>query len=210
MGILPGFPISTELPDVKLIYKCIDQWCDIGQTKADQGYYRLRTLLPQSCGGAFITAEKEGYLSQTEQIRGSTLTIDLPKLKRLGIDVIVHEYDSSQGAFVRDRDLRDGEKVYISLRTINETLDQYTEWPSENTLDLIEGNYQYNIDIQLMKSNESIGGYKADAYEFDYLEFADANKIVFHVFDYQPRDTIPMFEYFFEGTYREELKPTFR
>jgi len=212
-GILPGYPISTELPDVKITYSCIDQFCELGETKADEGYYRLRTMLPQGCAGAFIKAEKEGYLAQTKQITGPELQIDLPKLKKLGIDVVVHEYNSLAGIYGEERDLGKNEKVHISLVMVNDTFERYTSYPSEElgeTIELVEGNYKYDLDLQLILLNESVGGYHAEDLEINYADFAGADKIILHVFEFRPHDETKMFTYLFEGAYEDALRPTFQ
>ncbi len=213
VGLLPGYPIATELPDVKISYQCVEQFCILGTTQADAGHYRLRTLLPQGCGGAFITAEKEGYLAQTEQITADTMHILLPKLKKLTMDVVVHQYNSLSGTYSTTRALNRNEKVYISLSLVNGTFYQYKVIPSNETvIELVEGNNKYDIDLQYTLLDEPIGGYSAAGLHIDYVEFADADKIIFHVFEWVPhpgKDKTPLLTYLYEGGYQQDLRPAF-
>ena len=213
MGVLEGYPISTELPDVKITYQCVDQFCELGQTAADAGYYRLKTLLPQGCNGAFITAEKEGYMSQTKQITGPTLQLELPKLKKLSMDVVVHRYNHLEGTYSTTRKLTKNEKVFIGLSLVDGVLDQYKSFPTTDIIELVEGNYEYDIDLQLLLLDDQIGGYHAEKMPIDYVEFVDANKIVFHVFEWVPhpgKEKKDMLTYLVTGKYQEKLKPKFK
>jgi len=85
-----GLP-ATDLKDVTLQFKCVTRECTLGETKADDGVYRLRTQIP-GCTNPLIKAKKEGYVTSEKFLESNFLTIELTKLKTFNLEVVRHKY----------------------------------------------------------------------------------------------------------------------
>ncbi len=226
-GFTEASPIATELDNVTLTFRCLTEECIIGETVADEGYYRLRTTVPMACINPIIVAEKDGYLPAEGTLTEDTLTISMKKIRPFDVEVVVHPYNSYAGEWNPPRyKLRSTEKVLVHFGLKGAMFDQYLELPSNETeiIELVEGKEKYNVDITLNSMKNPIGGYYARDLEIGYSDFSDADTIELHVFEYVPNPLskeqaktpaaeqlrMDMFEFMIKGNYTEKLRPTFR
>jgi len=223
-GFTEASPIATELDNVTLAFRCLTEECIIGETVADEGYYRLRTTVPMACINPIIVAEKEGYLPSEGTLTGDTLTIPMKKIRPFEVEVVVHPYNSHVGEWNPPRyKLRSTEKVLIHIGLKGAMFDQYLEFPSNETeiIELVEGKEKYDMDITLNIMGNPVGGYYARDLEIGYSDFSDADTIELHVFEYVPNPIqaktpaaeklrMDMFAFMVKGNYTEKLRPTFR
>ncbi|TKJ17591.1 hypothetical protein CEE44_03595 [Candidatus Woesearchaeota archaeon B3_Woes] len=208
---------NMELKDVNISYNCFRFTCNLGTTKADQGAYRLRTQLPSSCANGFIKAEKPGYLEDQQQVLDSTdIDVDLRKLKTFRFEVVKNDYN--YGNIGDDEIIEKPYSTIIELQSYDDPdLVFYRKYPLENnpsTIDLIEQNSKYKVDIMLFDEEDRIfiGGYKGN-WSLDYRDIADNKRIVFHVINYLPKplnkeQESEMIKFLEEdNTYKQTLKP---
>ncbi len=222
-GFTEASPIETEMDNVTFKYRCMTEECLMGESVADDGYYRLRTTVPTACINPIIVAEKDGYLPAEAVLKGDELTIPLKKVRPFDVQVVVHPYNSYAKEWNPPRyKLRSSEKALIHVGLKGEPFEQYLEMPSNETvLEFVEGREKYNIDITLAAMSNPIGGYLARDMEIRYSDFADADTIELHVFEYVPNPTkaqnpaaeqlrMDMYTFMVNGNYTEKLRPTFR
>jgi hypothetical protein len=216
-GFTEAIPIEIELENVTMTFRCITEECELGYTVADDGYYRLRTTLPQACINPIIVAEKDGYLPAEDVLTGDTLTIPMKKITPMNIEIVVHPYNSYGKDWNPTRyTLRKAERALIHVGLVGEQFDQYIEVPSNNTvIELVEGTEEYNIDVMLNLMDNPIGGYYARNLEISYADFGASDTMEIHVFEYIPNPTTDklkteMFDFMFNGNYTRLLRPTFR
>ncbi len=213
-GYSTGDLFAAELHGVNITYKCFNQECALGPTQADEGYYRLRTLLPGGCTNPFITASKEGYLPKTAQLTEERLDMTLTKLKKMNLSIIVHPYFAQAEQWLTEEEMSDKEaSIRLSLK--DEDLDQYKSYPADAAVELVEGTAKYDIDINLVSNGNLVGGYRAEALEIAYDDIAGAEKIVFHLVEFRPnpkddKDRGEMMLFLLGESYQEALKPEFR
>ncbi|MEM4263387.1 MAG: hypothetical protein QW666_00645 [Candidatus Woesearchaeota archaeon] len=214
-GFTEASMFETELDDVNITLKCYHEECLLGTTKADDGYYRLRTRVPSRCANPAIIATKEGYLSNKGVLTGDMLTIPMKKLKKLDYKVMVYPYNSYSGTFNTPRELKKDEEALISISARNITFDQLKSYPAKtNTMELIEETTVYSIDIMLSRLNNQIGGYTNNNMTIKYSDIIDADTVVFNVMEYIPMPLsedlkMKMYETLYAETQAEALKPTF-
>jgi hypothetical protein len=195
--------------------KCFHEECSLGTTTSDDGYYRLRTLVPSRCANPTITASKEGYLSNAGVLSGEQLTIPMKKLKKLNYKVLVHPYNSYAGTFGEPRELKKDEEALVSISLLNGTFDQIKTYPAEDsTIEFVEETSKYSVDLMLSRLNSQIGGYTNSNLTIKYSDIGDADTVVFHVMEYIPMPVseeikMKMYETLYEETKAEALKPTF-
>lgn len=216
IGLVPGAMFATELEGANITYECFDRYCELGQTKADSGIYRLRTPLPTGCINPFITAEKPGYLAARKQMTEDTIQIPMQKLKTMNYEIMIHAYDSSTGTYSATRtELKDTEQLSIVLGINGTDYYQYKTYEKGDTIDLADGTAQYEINIILSRRDSLIGGYSRDKLKITYDELAGKNTIIFHIFEYVPvpmndKGRAELANYLYEGQYDAVLKPTFK
>ena len=215
VGQVEDMPILMELPDAQINYKCFNQECELGKTVAEGGIYRLSTYLPQSCTNPLITASKEGYLSETEQMTTDTLTLQLKKLEDYNLKFVVHPYHGQSKTWGASRELRDREEVSMSISMVNKTYDQFISWPVlEEKVGLVQETAHYNIDAILSLNENQIGGYNAQVLKIPFEDLAGKDTIVINLVEYLPvsitdKQKANMIIYLLEGDYRDDLAPEF-
>ncbi len=215
VGEMEGVSIQMELPDVTITYQCFDQECELGKTQAEGGVYTLSTYLPRGCTNPFITASKDGYLSETKQMTGDRLDVELKKLQSMEPTFMVYPYHGETETWGEPRPLKENERVSIQLSLVNKTFDQFVGYPTTNeTLHLVSDTAYYDIDALLFLRDNQIGGYNAQALKIPYSEIEGKTTAVIPVVQYLPvaitdEQKMKMMAYIFDGTYRETLKPTF-
>jgi len=214
-GAMEGVPVMMELPDVHLTYRCFDQECDLGQTAADGGVYRLAAYLPRGCTNPFITATKEGYLPATEQLTGDQLTIPLKKLQEMKLKFEVHPYHGQTKTWGAPRPLKDSERVSLQISLVNETFDQFVGYPTANeTMQIVLEDAHYDIDAILSLRDNEIGGYNVQTLKIPYADVQGKTTMVIPLVEHLPvsltdEQKLKMITYILEGDYRETLKPEF-
>lgn len=216
-GFTEASPVAAELDNVTLSFRCLTEECLLGATEADEGYYRLRTTVPQACINPVIAAEKEGYLPAEGVLEGDTLSIPMKKVRPFDVRIVVHPYRHYAGEWDSPRYvLRSTERALVHVGLKDEMFDQYIEVPSNDTVvELVEGREKYDIDVVLNLMDNPVGGFNARGVEIGYADFADADTLELHVFEFVPNPTtedlrMQMFNFMFSGNYTERLKPTFR
>ncbi len=222
---LDDFGIANmELKDVNISYDCYRFKCDLGQTKTDQGAYRLRTQLPSSCANGFIIAEKQGYLKEKQQVLDNTdIDIELKKLKTLDFEVVMNDYNSNNGNIGDDKEIKSPFTAIIDIQSWDEpSMSYFRQFPfdetnTDKTIDLIEQNSKYKLDIMLFDEEDSIfiGGYQGN-WTVRYSDIYDSEKVIFHVVNYLPkpmnREAESKALNFLDenNVYKDALKPEFR
>ncbi len=215
LGEMEGVAALIELPDVNITYKCFDQECELGQTRADGGIYRLSTYLPRSCANPCLTASAPGYLSATKQMTGDRLDILLKKLQDMDISFMVYPYHGQTTTWGQPRPLKENERVSLSVSLVNDTFDQFVGFPTTNeTVQLVSDTAQYDVDAVLFLRDNQIGGYNTPALTIPYDAIAGKTTIIIPVIEYLPvaitdEQKLKMMSYIMEGEYRETIKPDF-
>jgi len=144
------------------------------------------------------------------------MTLDLIKLKNFTFEVVKHTYNprtdilSVQADPLITTELRQ-EKVAISLKLKGDrSFNQYKAFPSNETIQLVEDNAEYELNIYLVMKDKPMGGYRNQNLTITYSQLSQGNHIVFHVFDYADlTDDLGLAQYLMGTTYQEKLKPTF-
>ncbi|PIN74726.1 hypothetical protein COV18_05900 [Candidatus Woesearchaeota archaeon CG10_big_fil_rev_8_21_14_0_10_37_12] len=229
-GLEEGAIFAEELEEVNISYSCFNQYCTLGQTRADSaGIIRLQTYLPQGCGNPVIHAEKEGYIPAQIHATEENVELTLTQLKKMNYTIMVHPYnpvtntwlDSQITTISPTRDPTRKASIAVIVNTAD--YEQYYEYPSpqNNTqADFVYGDARYDLDIILLKGENPIGGYHAENISITYEEVAGMNNAIFHVIEWQGAldrnfDPVNMFEFIYETgmhrgkQYAEVLKPTF-
>ncbi len=220
-GFESGIPFAIALDNVNITYKCGNEVCDLGTTKAEDGDFKLVTRLPKGCGNPFIVANKQGYIEGQSVLGFNERSVDvtLKKLREINIDVVKQSYDSvnDQLSNIEDQLGRD-ERLFIYAYLHNGSVDQYLDHPSNKTMILLEDDGTYDFDlIYLDALNYTIGGYHAENVKINLDEFDDKDTIVLHTVEYTPIPDIgnetqsaEMISFIYEGKYNNQLRPTFR
>lgn len=215
--------VEEELPpmslgDVAVSYNCGKKYCSLGRTSALGGEYKLRTRLPEGCNVPYIEAEKEGYLKNGAYLTSDILSIPLKKLSRLNYEVVKHPYTSQDGILRTEQRLSmdKNDKVMVYMRTAGEEHDQFKEYPcTECTIDFVDENAKYDIDIFLERGGKIIGGYSAKELQIPSQEIGGKQTVVFHIYEFTPypaseEEQIKQAEYFSSQAYVTALRPEFK
>jgi hypothetical protein len=215
LGAIEGVPVLMELDGAHITFDCLSQTCDLGTTSADAGVYRLSAYLPSGCANPFITASKEGYLSETEQLLGDRLDLRLTKLQDMRVRFVVHPYHGQTKTWGAVRDLRKDERVSLRVALVNTSFEQFIGFPTVNeTLQVAQDTAHYDIDAVLLLRDNQIGGYHAPLLKIPYDDVAGKETAVIHVVEYLPaaitdEQKLDMIAYVMDGDYRETLRPEF-
>jgi hypothetical protein len=217
-GTYEGYT-DSEIPDVDIQYECMSQHCKIGQTKADNGYYRLRTLLPEGCVNPFLIANKTGYLATREQVLGNEVSIRMKKLKPVSFKVVKHVYQEFGGTIGSAEELGEGEMAAISLTLANSSYSQYAQYPLQGNMSreisLVEDSAEYKLDVAFLKDNEYVGGYIDDNFKISLNDIVQAEEIEIPVIEYRPTPvTDPQkaatASYVAGGSYKSAIRPVLK
>jgi len=211
LGFETGKPAGEPMQGVNFEFNCLTQNCDLGASRQDDGIHRLRTYLPEGCANPTITAQKEGYLSNSQVLSSGVTEIQLTKLKTMTFDVVKHQYSPAQDVLGGAEPLKDTETATILMTMKNN--DQYKAFPNENTIDLAEDTMQYDISIFLTDvTGTPIGGYEVENVTIPYSEVINSNHITFHAFTQNApssdEERAQFAQYLYEATYKDKLQPT--
>jgi len=219
-----GYFMASGLRDVNITMLCVNQRCLLGKTGYDSrapGRYSLITSLPPGCANPVMLAEKDGYLNAMGQLTSEYLEIRMTKLTTIPVEFVKHPYFATRGIQPAvPLGIGDEVSFYLRLRDSpvrHEYYNVYQYGQNETPyIELIDGEGQYKIELMLNNYGTMVGGYKVENITIDYSDFAGAEKIVFHLFEYRPRPVktdqekvFNMIMYYMGGEYEEELRPTF-
>lgn len=126
---------GNPIGDVDLSYKCINHICDLGKTS---GNFFSDLVMP--CVGGSVLANKDGYFTGSTQVDTMSdvgVSVSLKKISNLKVNVEVLRGGSGS--------LREDETVYITLINEDDDYSASVIYPSQNTVELISGNYRANI-----------------------------------------------------------------
>jgi hypothetical protein len=220
LGVEEGAFAAEELKDVNLTFRCLAIECPLGQTISDEGHYRLRTALPDGCTGGQIVAEKGGYLRTLAEVpvQGGVMEFLVPRLPPLTYTVVRHPYfEVDQRLDAAGQPLGTNQQAIVQVTYRNGSYDQMLQFPQNQTAFAAfpELTGHYEISIRLFDAfGNIIGGYEAENLKIAANEVAGASAVTFHVVEYRPLPTTPegrvkMLTYVSEGSYVEQLRPTF-
>ena len=209
---------NIEMDNVNISYDCFQFSCPLGITSADEGLYRLRTQLPESCSNGFILAEKDGYLAGRVQVLDSTdVDVKLTRLARFSLKVMKHKVIA--GKIQEQEELSPNAVALISIKNLDdESADLiYKQYPDEDSkITLVGGSANYDLQIFLYDTvdNKVVGGYEA-SWAVSESDIAGKSKVVFHVTEQIPKplsdeEQFKLIAYLQDNTeYKERLKPRF-
>lgn len=188
----PGMPVAMEIEEAEIILQCMNIECEIGKTKIQSnGDISLRTRIPQGCGNPKVIAKKEGYLETSEWLTGREEEILMTRLKELKPEFLILPYQSvlkdwqtEQNRFV----LEENEEIMMTLRLKNSSFEQYLKYPSNDTIQLLEDDAEYELEAYLLKNDEMIGGLNADI-SITYQDLIGRDNIQINVIEYRPNPT---------------------
>ncbi|MEM4282595.1 MAG: hypothetical protein QW559_00500 [Candidatus Woesearchaeota archaeon] len=220
IGLEQGY--VTELKDVNMTFRCFDQLCPLGKTTADPtaGARRLFTKIPEGCTNAFIRAEKAGYLANEQQLTEDVLAQDkvvipLTALKTMKIKVLKHGYYAPEKRWLTEpRELREGEEVSIAIIARNKQFEQFIDYPTTKSLELIQEDSNYDITVMLRLFGRMTGGYAAENLPIRFSDIDGKEVMIIHVFEYLPMAFDRSYDndvvsYLYQGGYQQMLKPEF-
>ncbi len=213
-GLEPDIGV-VEQPDVTVDYQCVTQFCTLGTTRADNGFYRLVTRLPEGCSTPFITASKDGYLPVTVPVRDSLVQVTLPRLRETHVNVLKHPYDLASKKFLDPQPLSEGENVTLFVHVQNTTFDQFITFPSgNNTVELVDGTATYGFNAVLTLFGDLVGGYQTENLTVRGRDLDGRDTLTLHVVEVVPATQSDQYRadtgtFLQSGTYADMLKPTF-
>lgn len=218
-GLEEQLPFATELKDAQITFACGMQECNLGNTTANEGTYKLIADLPEGCANPLITASKQGYISKEAVLTDeSSLDISLTKLKTMKVEVVKHTYSKylDQLSAIPEF-LNQNEQARILMSLKEEPYDTALEYePSKQSIiQIADKTYTYNIDASLLYGDELRGGYYFEDIPLNYDDFADKDTIILHLLTMSPlpADKDEMAELMNlarSKRFKEQLKPTFR
>ncbi len=217
-GAVEGAFMASELDGVNITYKCFTEVCDLGKTKSDQGVYRLRTYLPRGCTNPTITASKDGYLSDTKSLVGDKLKLELKRLTKVNVSVVVHPYYLPENKFLTQLGKLTGrQEAFVRLTLKNSTFEQIITLPGNQTmLEFLTGKGEYEIDAVLSLAGEQIGGYRNDKLKLKAEDISGKKSMTLRLVEFRPHprkdeDKLKMSSFIFTNKeYQEELRPEFK
>lgn len=177
-----GSPVS----DVNLTFICGTFSCDIGVSGwLSQGAAAALTKKLPYCVQAVVRGAREGYDESSTFIQtGSEKAFTLPMVPVKFISSYKAVKHSS--STLLQKELEADEKATIIIK--RENLESYGGYPENSQLPIklfANGNFEYDIEIYLIRNEEVVGGYKGK-WDIEWNELKDANEIIFHVIAQEP------------------------
>ncbi|MEM4336759.1 MAG: hypothetical protein QXG86_02025 [Candidatus Woesearchaeota archaeon] len=155
-----------EIPRVNISYECFRYLCNLGQTRADSGFYRLRTGYPLSCPYGKIRAEKESYMAAEIQApKTGVVRIKMTPLKRFNFNIT-----KVLSINYKEEPLLEDEIAFVTIKNEEKNFEANFIYPDVSsgfegvnkeitTLELIDDDITYEVEIMLLKGNNYIGGW---------------------------------------------------
>ena len=135
---------AKPLGDVSIKYKCINAICPIGITSIQDNNSILQGNFPQ-CVGGFILAEKQGYVTQKEQIStnedGLIINLILEQLKELDVELILIN------GLGGERTLKANENAIITFNENDKEIAETLLYPENSKVNIADGFYDVRIDV---------------------------------------------------------------
>lgn len=197
-----------EINKANVSFRCIDEFCKLGQTRTNNQRIQWKGFLPQGCGGGFVMAEKEGYIPAEKQlgVGQDSIALEMIPLRKFDITVVKHP----QNALHLEKPLAENEEALIMVKAMNYDYDYYGRYfPSrfdysggglptqvfENgSLELIKGDVTYGLEIFLTQkagdTSQLVGGWLGN-WTVSASEVLDSNRIKLHVVEQVPKSTDP-------------------
>jgi hypothetical protein len=135
--------LVLPLNNAHVSFKCLNQVCDLGETRVEEQGVSLTKKVPSCFNGLFI-AQKEGF-HRSEAIVSTNndvqeVTLALEPIKKLSVEVIVNDEGSERSAYP-------SELVLFTLINKEEKYTTSIMYPTQNTLQLVAGNYDITASI---------------------------------------------------------------
>ncbi|MBD3310400.1 hypothetical protein GF351_04230 [Candidatus Woesearchaeota archaeon] len=215
---------NMEIDDVNISYDCYKFICRLGSTTAEEGAYKLKTQLPESCSHGYLLAEKQGYLSARQQVlEEKQIFIPIQKLKEMDFEVLRRKYFGRDPPHLASEDLPLDDQTSVMMIIYNYDEDSYynfREFPVAedatedlSKVELIEDTTKYELNLMLLDEDGLIlGGYVGN-WSVSWQEVADSGKVTFRVVEYIPtpvteEETYDALNYLQTDTeYQEQLRP---
>ncbi len=200
-----------ELKDVNFSYNCFGFVCELGKSRADAGIYRLRTRIPVACAYGTVKAEKDLYISDEAQLIEERLALKLIPLKRLEFEILKQ---IKSGDMIREPEplLPDETATIIVKSKSSPKYQQIRTYPDEKSIDIINNNDIYELDIILTKGDRYTGGFSGN-WSVKLEDMYQKNKITFKVLQqvpYPETDLETATLMFKLSNYSEILSPEFK
>ncbi len=181
-GVLADDRIASDLDGVNFTLRCVTRDCALGASIADQGIYRLRTLLPQACALPTIVASRSGFIDSVGQLEGDALTLDMRALRNVKISVVKHPYDTVGKTLGAPLPLGSSDNVSIRISIQNSSFDQFLLYPVNDTIQLADGSASYDVTLLLSQFGQLTGGFSQEGITLD----STGGSLVFHVLEGRP------------------------
>ena len=218
-GISDGYT-DQPLEGVNLTYQCMDYYCSIATTSAQDGTYKYEGPLPGSCTNPYIIAEKEGYLKAKEQMTSEEFEMTLEMLHPMNITFEEITYDSEANTFSDPQEfsLGDNESIVLYISLLNETFshEQYVSVPygRERELSFLQRGGTYRFNVLHTKEGDVQSGYMAEEVEVSYQDIAGMGEVTIPLVRYTPQPTdeterSEMLMFLYDGGYSDVIRPGF-
>lgn len=162
---------NQMMSDVNISYQCVNYRCEIGETSHPKsgvfytgGLPMLNSKFPE-CLNGLVIAEKTGYQKEIKQVTVSKETdaiqvdIKMSPLKKFNYIIKVIE---DHNGLIRERDLKDDEIVMMTINEETKNFEENIVYPTDleyfSDLDLMVGDFKYELDVKLVTEEEYLGG----------------------------------------------------
>ncbi|PIN85883.1 hypothetical protein COV19_07370 [Candidatus Woesearchaeota archaeon CG10_big_fil_rev_8_21_14_0_10_44_13] len=179
----------TDISGANATFNCMNTYyCNVGQTDADGGIYRVRSQLPSFCRPGAIDMKHEDYLDTSQDIEPGKFDVFVFMTPLKTLDFEAKKYRITAGMLMPQEPLEEGQYAVIYLRSDNFTgYDIYRRYPAEadspeefNTIKLPKVDATYDLDVILMsREDEPIGGYRSKVL-IKGSDVSSASRIVFN------------------------------
>ena len=162
---------NQMLPDVNISYQCVNFKCDIGTTAHPKsgmlytgGLPMLNAKFPE-CLNGLVIAQKTGYQKEIKQVtvgqETDAIQVDIKMSPLKKFNYIIKVIEDHNG-LIRERDLNEDEIVMMTIKEKNKYFEENIVYPSEveyfSELNLMVGDFKYELDIKLVSEDEYLGG----------------------------------------------------
>lgn len=214
------FYTLNELAGVNLTYRCMMFECPIGTTRMDNIATRLLTGLPAACANGEVVAQFPGYLDARKTVlQGEhSATLEMIPLKTFELRILKYDISNLYSSKYIDR----GDLIFVDAKDLSYPKHAinaiYPAIEGETpTLELIDGDNTYQLELSLINGNNFIGGYNAN-WTVRYDEIKDKTRVTLKVIEFpearnaeQNEEALAgMFDYLDNSTlYADLLRPEF-
>jgi hypothetical protein len=183
----------NELSGVELNFNCFTQNCKLGTTKTNNRHLQWSGQLPEGCTGAFIIANKSGYLEAKDQIYAQNpFDMELYPTVPVTFSVRRHQENSPNVA----RFLGPDEWAIVNINLDDPELSIYTKFGADQnfnntkTFELVRANKaSYEVTVMLLKTvggEDMLTGGWIGTWNVTSDELEDAKEVRFHAMQSYP------------------------